>query len=69
MRTRLLFAHGDVVQAADRLGRPVADPLAEPQLGAALRGPREGGQALAERGVASTQLALDRLEVERCADA
>ena len=55
--------------AADGFGRAVADPLAEAELGAALRRPRQGGETLAQRRIPGTQLALDRVEVERCADA
>ena len=49
----------DVVEAADRLGRPVADPLAEADPGAALGRPLERGEAVADLGQLRPQLGLD----------
>ena len=69
LRSLEAAADGDVGEAADRFGCPVADPFAEAQFGASLRRPRQGGEALAQRCVSGTQLALDGVEVERCADA
>ena len=62
-------ADGDVGQAADGFGRPVADPLAEAQLGAPLRGPRQRGEALPSAASRARSSRSTASQVERGADA